>query len=229
MIRYFLMAIILEVQMTDSIPRAAAGPPLPLNSVCKLRHLIYRQHWIREGDLMTIGSQLKLCQSLETLCLPIEEEKHRYWPNDLELPILKRLMLVSRYPLRTFPVLRKLLPGCPSSCDVYVALNETLDKAYDKDYRREGEDDSNEDGSDKGGSDKEASEENDEDEDASENEGRFCTCFPFEEEAAYFQRYRGTFLPKLDGSGFSLEELRCNNYSFHKLNREKAKEDHHLA
>ena len=49
--------------------------PLPVNSVCKLRHLIYRQHWIREGDLMTIGSQLKLCQSLETLCLPIEEKK----------------------------------------------------------------------------------------------------------------------------------------------------------
>ena len=130
------------------------------------------------------------------------------------------------YRRRTFPVLRQLLPGCPSSCDVYVALDKSPDRAYYTGDCQD-EDDSNEDGSDEGGSDKDASEEDDED--ASENEGRFCTQFPFEEEAAYFQRYKGTVLPKLDGSGFSLKELRCYNYSFHKLSREKAKEDHHLA
>jgi hypothetical protein len=127
---------------------------------------------------MTVDSHLKLCQSLETLCLPINGKKDRYWGNDLELPILKRLMLVSQYPFRTFPVLRKLLPGCPSSCDVYFALKKTLDKAYDKDYRGlYDEDDSNEDGS-----DKDASEEHDED--ASEDEGGFINRFPYEEEAS---------------------------------------------
>jgi hypothetical protein len=207
-------------------------PPLPSNSVRKLRHLIYRQQYgLTERDLMRFGSQLRLCQSLETLCLPINDENDRYWGNDLELPILKRLMLVFQYPYRTFPALRKLLHGCPSSCDVYVALNKTLNKAYDKDHRDEDghydEDDSNEDGSDEGGSDKDASEEDDED--ASEHEGRFVSRFPFEEEVAYFQRYRGAVLPKLDGSGFSLKELSCYNYSLNKLNREKAGEDHRLA
>jgi hypothetical protein len=66
----------------------------------------------------------------------------------LSFPISKRLMLVS---LRTFPMLRKFLTGCPSSCDVYVALDKVLDKAHNKNYQEsysDDIDDSYEDGSD---------------------------------------------------------------------------------
>jgi hypothetical protein len=96
------------------------------------------------------------------------------------------------YRRRTFPVLRQLLPGCPSSCDVYVALDKSPDRAYYTGDCQD-EDDSNEDGSDEGGSDKDASEEDDED--ASEDEGGWDAPVPFEEESAYFQTYRGPVLP----------------------------------